>query len=38
MLNQLTNKTSLDKIVTKTDLSYWHIIAFFFKKIISIKT
>ena len=38
MLSQLASKTRPDKIVTKTNLSQWHLIAFFLRKIISIET
>ena len=32
VLNQLTLKTSLNKVFTKADLDQWHSVAFFFKK------
>ena len=35
MLSQLVSGTNLDKIVTKADLSQWHLVAFFSKKMIS---
>ena len=38
MLSQLASKTSLDRVVTKTDLGRWHPVAFYFKKIIPVKT
>ena len=37
MLNQLTSGTSLNGIVTKTDLSQWHLVVFFSRKIIIAK-
>ena len=38
MLSPLTFKTSLNELITKINLSQWHLIAFFFRKIISEKT
>ena len=38
MLIQLISGTSLDRVVTKIDLSQWHPIAFFSKKMIPTKT
>ena len=38
VLNLLIFKITLDGIVTKTNLSQWHLIAFFSRKIISAKT
>ena len=38
MLSQLASGISRDEIVTKTDLSQWHLIAFFSRKIISAET
>ena len=38
VLNQLVSGISLDGIVTRTDLSQWHLVAFFSRKIISAKT
>ena len=38
MLSQLTSKTNLDGVVTKADLSQWHLIAFFLRKMIPVET
>ena len=38
MLSQLASRTSSDWVVTKTYLSQWHLVAFFFRKMISAKT
>ena len=38
VLSQLTFGTNPDKVVTKTDLGQWHLVAFFSKKMIFIKT
>ena len=38
MLSQLASKTSPNEIVTKTDFGQWHLIAFFFRKMIPAKT
>ena len=34
MRSQLTSGTNFDLIITKANLSQWHLVAFFFKKII----
>ena len=38
VLSQLSSGTSLDEVVTKTDLGQWHPVAFFLRKIISAET
>ena len=38
MLNQLVSKTTLNKIVIKANLSQWHLVAFFLRKMILAKT
>ena len=38
MLSQLASEASSDGVVTKADLSEWHLVAFFFRKIIPVKT
>ena len=38
MLSQLASKTSPDGIVTKADLGHWHLVAFFFGKMILAET
>ena len=38
VLSSLASWTSLDRVVTKADLGQWHLIAFFFRKIIPTKT
>ena len=38
VLSQFVSKTRPDKIITKTDLSQWHLVAFFSRKMIPIKT
>ena len=38
VLSPLASETSLDGVVTKTDLGQWHSIAFFSKKMIPTKT
>ena len=38
MLSQLASETSPDGVVTKADLSQWHLIAFFSKKMIPAET
>ena len=38
ILSQLSSKTRSDKVVTKVDLSQWHLVAFFFRKIIPTET
>ena len=38
MLSQLTSGTNPKRIVTKTDLSQWHLIAFFSRKMIPVET
>ena len=38
VLNQLTSGTSFDGVVTKADLGQWHLVAFFSRKMITIKT
>ena len=38
VLSQLASGTSPDGVVTKTDLGQWHLVAFFFRKIIPTKT
>ena len=38
ILSQLVSKTRPDKVVTKIDLSQWQLIAFFFRKMILVKT
>ena len=38
MLSQLASGTRLDEVVTKTDLSQWHPVAFFLRKMILVET
>ena len=38
VLSQLASGTSLDGVVTKTDLGQWHPVAFFLRKMISAET
>ena len=38
MLSQLTSGTNLNGVVIKTDLSQWHLVAFFLRKIIPAET
>ena len=38
VLSQLASGTSPDRVVTKADLSQWHPVAFFSRKMISAKT
>ena len=38
MLSQLASGTSLDGVVTKTNLDQWHPVAFFFRKMIPAET
>ena len=38
VLSQLASETSLDGVVTKTNLGHWHPVAFFFRKIIPAET
>ena len=38
LLNYLTFKTNSDNIVIKTNLGHWHLVVFFFRKIILVKT
>ena len=38
VLSQLASGTSLDGVVTKTDLSQWYLVAFFFRKMILAET
>ena len=38
VLSQLTSGTSLDRVVTKADLSQYHLVAFFSRKMITTKT
>ena len=38
MLSQLASGTSPDEVVIKTDLSQWHLVAFFSRKIIPVET
>ena len=38
VLSQLISGTSLNMVVIKADLSLWHLIVFFFRKIFPIKT
>ena len=38
MLSQLASGTSLDGVVTKTNLGQWHLIAFFSRKMIPAET
>ena len=37
MISQLAFGTSPDRVVTKTDLSNWYSVAFFFRKMIPMK-
>ena len=38
MLNQLASGTSPDEVVTKADLTQWHLVAFFSRKMIPAET
>ena len=38
MLSQLASETSLDGVVTKTDLGQWYLVAFFSRKMIPVET
>ena len=38
VLSQLTSGTSPDEVVTKADLGQWYPVAFFFRKMIPVKT
>ena len=38
VLSQLTFETNLDGVVIKTNLGQWHLVAFFSRKIIFVKT
>ena len=37
VLSQLIYETSLNRVVIKTDLDQWHLVAFFLRKIILVK-
>ena len=37
MLSQFASETRPDEVVTKTNLGQWHLIAFFFRKMIPIE-
>ena len=38
ILNQLTFRTNLNKIIIKINLGHWHLVTFFSQKIILAKT
>ena len=38
VLSQLTSRTNPNKVATKTNLNQWHLVAFFWRKIILTKT